>query len=198
MDSDLYARLAATGRVECPECGYSLAGLPGPHRCTECGRAYGRNILTWRPAYPGAWLAFVVAGPSLAYTAYLGWQTRFRIFFVAFVVGVLALWSCWLRWIMRVARKQYVCLDDRGVSFNSGMGARQIFEWRAVEVVCKGRARNSILIRLRNGREHRVPSGIPSRQVNAFIEAANAYATTASESALTASSPDEPITPVQS
>ena len=31
--------------TNCPDCGYSLEGLPGPHRCPECGFEYEANMI---------------------------------------------------------------------------------------------------------------------------------------------------------
>lgn len=36
----------------CPECGYSLQGLPARHRCPECGFAYDEDTQVWRPTNP--------------------------------------------------------------------------------------------------------------------------------------------------
>lgn len=36
----------------CPECGYSLQGLPARHRCPECGFAYDEDTQVWRPKNP--------------------------------------------------------------------------------------------------------------------------------------------------
>ena len=44
--------MPVSGPDRCPECNYSLHGLPPPHRCPECGFEYDEHTLIWRPAQP--------------------------------------------------------------------------------------------------------------------------------------------------
>lgn len=46
-----------TPLTHCPDCGYSLHGLPARHRCPECGFAYDEATRVWRPKKPfiGMW-----------------------------------------------------------------------------------------------------------------------------------------------
>ena len=43
--------------VNCPQCGYSLEGLPASHRCPECGAPYTRELLVFRAGVKRARLA---------------------------------------------------------------------------------------------------------------------------------------------
>lgn len=44
--------MPVSGPTRCPECNYSLRGLPPPHRCPECGFEYDEHTLIWRPEKP--------------------------------------------------------------------------------------------------------------------------------------------------
>ena len=39
--------------LRCPYCRYDLTGLPGPHRCPECGFEYGEGARSWESPYFG-------------------------------------------------------------------------------------------------------------------------------------------------
>ena len=38
--------------TRCPQCKYSLTGLPAQHRCPECGLFYDLNSRVWRNRFP--------------------------------------------------------------------------------------------------------------------------------------------------
>jgi hypothetical protein len=52
--------MALFSNDDCPYCRYSLRGLPRPHHCPECGRAYDELTCAWRP--PGIWNLFRSVG----------------------------------------------------------------------------------------------------------------------------------------
>lgn len=49
----------------CPDCGYSLKGLPAQHRCPECGFPYDQRTRVWRPRRPWKIYIYVVGIPFL-------------------------------------------------------------------------------------------------------------------------------------
>jgi len=51
--------LDAPPLLQCPQCEYSLRGLPARHRCPECGFEYDEYTRVWKPRRP--WAIYVLA-----------------------------------------------------------------------------------------------------------------------------------------
>ncbi len=70
---------------KCLECDYSLEGLPGPHRCPECGAAYDDATTIFRPKI--RWKNYIPHFGVLFYVVYLI-GSNWRV-----LVGWLGLWG---------------------------------------------------------------------------------------------------------
>ncbi len=93
--------------TECPQCGYSLRGLPETHHCPECGLAYDAaselfkhvnpKALVWSVvavAIGGLWVLVNSASVTRALPGAWMWLS---VLFAIFYIGVV-LWIAWRFW----------------------------------------------------------------------------------------------------
>ncbi len=98
-----------TGR--CPSCAYSLKGLPGAHKCPECGLGYDERSTVWRARVPKAtWmglLGFLGGAPTVFQILLNGpmekrevfpWSYMFVVLYVGAFIGLLV-------YILRITRR---------------------------------------------------------------------------------------------
>ncbi len=106
---------------KCPNCGYSLVGLPLEHRCPECGFEYDRDSVLF--AEPRVWwkallainaIALVVAGVLWVWHGSLVTEGLFLLPFVLMLGG-------WV-WHLR-AKKHYILVSPKRIRvFGRGDG----------------------------------------------------------------------------
>lgn len=181
MNTDPLKTLAETGNVECPQCRYSLEGLPGPHACPECGRPYGRNVLTWRPKFTGWWIGFVFGTPGVAIMSYGMWKSGERILNSVLLTFLVLIWGYFFVKMLRSRARDHLSIDGRGISFCSGGGACNQFDWTAVRYVNYEMRRGVIHFELRDRRNFVWVCILSPKDTAALVEVANNYAKAANE-----------------
>jgi hypothetical protein len=94
----------------CPNCGYSLEGLPGRHVCPECGLEYEKDAVVFKEPRWG-WKALAIANGLLALLgiALCVWRSRPSVFiWIPLGCGVIA--ACW---VWKLSRRKHVVLVSR-------------------------------------------------------------------------------------
>jgi len=114
------------GKVEvmlkaCPRCSYSLKGLPGDHKCPECGLPYDDNTIAVRQNRRG-WKVFLILNACTCAVGFLLWIINPSRFawnpFIAFALPTLLVYL----WRMR-SRTPVVVLSKAMMHIlNSGNG----------------------------------------------------------------------------
>lgn len=81
----------------CPACLYDLAGLPGEHRCPECGLEYDRShaffrVRSGRGSGWSQWQSLIqTAWPAAWLLAWYFHQVSFGAFIVAYIAGLVVI-----------------------------------------------------------------------------------------------------------
>ncbi len=75
---------------ECPQCRYSLKGLPAEHRCPECGLGYDAASELFKPAHSRA-LLWAAVGPVMG-----GFWMLLQVLNVARALPGKWQWTMWL------------------------------------------------------------------------------------------------------
>ncbi len=120
----------STQLVVCPECDYSLRGLPAGHGCPECGFAFEPGTQVFhgyrRPGLLARMLTLVLLAVAVPlatqalFGAVSGATTQAELLALIGWGGLVAylLWVVWQR-RQRQAR-WYVLLDSRGITYREG------------------------------------------------------------------------------
>jgi hypothetical protein len=132
--------MPVTGPKRCPDCGYSLKGLPARHRCPECGFPYDEHTLVWRPGRPWDLYVIVALGfllfPWTLQCAYVGIIQQVALdgnSFVMGAAGVTALvYGLSRLWAMRPKRHLFAALTPRGIRIRTTEGETSI-PWEDVD-----------------------------------------------------------------
>lgn len=130
--------MAKVAFSNCPRCAYDLQGLPGTHRCPECGLVYDELTHVWQPVV--RWYLYVALGGCSLLLALLigefvisGAQGDFPSLWDLLFAGFFG-WVAYraLVYIIGARRKRlFVAITPSGIMSNTSRGAHS-FEWHDV------------------------------------------------------------------
>jgi len=117
----------------CPQCDYSLAGLPDNHHCPECGFEYeSRGFQVFKRPRLYTYVAFACAAAGLIYGMYLLLGGHREVFSLIWTLGM----SCWLvgtlAKALRHSRSNRVALWSGGIVIIPSNDAPQWISWDQV------------------------------------------------------------------
>lgn len=145
--------------TECPECRYSLAGLPANHRCPECGFEYDVTMEIYRPRATwlviGSVLLTVVMTPIICFTVYISVTRRSGLCMLASALNVLTVTTAWLK-TLRVRPTEYLIVGRDRIVWRTDHYARDI-PWSIVGGVTWHRVPGSMFIELSPVQGHFIP-----------------------------------------
>ncbi len=160
----------------CPECGYSLQGLPARHRCPECGFAYDEHTQVWRPKNPRYvyhavfasfgiwWLIGFRDATEFVRKRFSGWWegTLFLFWILTTVFLVIAGW----RAFHANKRGRFVAVGPGGLSIRTEINTVTVPWDRIREVKVVGEKRSSIEIEVDNDADKKVLQELLSDESN--------------------------------
>lgn len=119
----------------CPECEYSLAGLPAPHRCPECGFEYDEFACEWENrSYRSQWLGGLAS--ILVLLGFLWYARGSGIsalsLFAGFCLLVTSL-SVLVLWRLS-KRRCFVALTPDGIRVRNPTGDSGLIPWEGVRL----------------------------------------------------------------
>lgn len=119
----------------CPECDDPLAQPEGVTRCPQCGFAYDRNLVAFRPRRPG--VVYLPVGIALVFSPSVysavemllhGGIPRFETVLFAAITLTLLAWMA-PRWrCLAFGGRRYVALSGAGIQARTTRGL-QVIEW---------------------------------------------------------------------
>lgn len=129
----------------CPVCEYSLAGLPAPHHCPECGFAYDEFACEWamerrfRARLIRRWfLTLLLAVGMQVFVVLLARTVAVVISLEEFLftttwllVGINAVFAFALLW-RRKRKRSFVAITSRGIHVKAEFAPGEIIPWKAV------------------------------------------------------------------
>jgi len=126
----------------CPQCQYSLRGLPATHRCPECGLGFDAESLMWIAKYRGLhwrpdWRLLVAApssfvGPLLLFLICYFSKYDLMGIFIAVLNIVLGLHQTWQWYDRRYRSLPFLALLPDGIWFRDGTNRVRSIEWESV------------------------------------------------------------------
>jgi len=145
---------------QCPECGYSLRGLPADHRCPECGLPYDAESEAFRLVNPKAIYVGMIglaggAIPMINMVFSLGaaLTRRYLVFLIALAyVGLIGGVFVYLRMLMR-SRPQVAVLP-RGLFVRLKRLKPEWYSWSDISNVLLNRAfkKQAVTVLFKDGR----------------------------------------------
>ena len=163
--------------VNCPQCGYSLQGLPASHRCPECGLQYTRDVRVFRAGVKVLPSAILL----LCFIAQVFWVLIRGLPESGLVTTCLVV--LWLGamagfWGLFLWRRAEVHVTPVGVEFWNIPGAPLMFAWDEIEEVKWSFVTGELVFDLADGSKRRLlGDGFfgSHRKTKEFVRIVNAW-----------------------